>query len=658
MKNKLAVSSGKISTSEFSTDDVAVSVFNNLLSDFRSVHNNFAPQATLLKRGKRETYRDLGLPDYRSTLVPRFKAYYQLDSLFKKYRFQDELMTEAELEKATYEKYNAFQAKRSQYGIMPYRAALVIKRARLICKDILANFDWDEVYENAQFGRNSSVGCNFANAYLDHKLAAPEALTGTVCSQAFTKGYLTGDPLLTRILKGKFICLHEALPLIIVPKKYNIGRTIMPLTLFSLLLSHGLGKVVAQRLSNYRPKRGHRLNIKWLQAKHRDLVRQYSLDLTHATLDMSFGSENIISALLNMLLPRKWYNALKMTFNRQNLQNGVSHYTESVLPMGNGATFPVETLIFYSLVRAIGDLLGVSGTYSVYGDDVIVPSKIYRYVLAVFEDLGIAVNREKSFCLESFRESCGADYYNGASVRPFYMPDGMKCSRRNDPRYVSWLYKCVNGLLARWSPEEIPCTLKSLLIELAVATSGKVLAIPPSFPDGCGVKWKRHDQPPIPGFAIWNQPRLFFAEGTRMYSFEVLLEVPKRRRVLSTVAYFWDQLRSKQGKRINLPNTYKTLSENVLSQESHTGLPEWKSLVLNDYLRYVQYSSPPMLTYRSKRKLSTYTNKKGVAVKDVRIVWSAFVADKQCSTFVTKSVGREPYQPSNEGMEPIITDWI
>lgn len=638
------------------TDTMAVSIYNNLLSDFRSVHDAFAPDATVVRCGKPESYRDLGLPDYRSTLPARFRAYYQLDSLFKKYRFQDEQLTKAELEELTYAKYNDFQAKRSRYGIIPYRTLLVLQRARRICRDILGEFDWDEVMNNCRFGRKSSVGCNFANAYLDVKFTSAEAYTGSSQSEKFFKRYLLGDALLARLFGKRNMTLAEILPLIIVPKKYNIGRTIEPLTLIGLFLSHGIGVTVEERLALCN-KPSYRLNIRKLQQIHRRIIRRYSKTRSHATLDMSFGSENITSWLLNRLLPRKWFNALRLTFSRQIDQNGRKHYTESVLPMGNGATFPVETLIFFSIIRATGELLGAVGRYSAYGDDLIVPSSCYDHVLTVFEDLGIAVNREKSFCQVPFRESCGADFYQGAAVRPFYMPEGMKCDRKTDNRYISWLYKCINGLLARWDAAEIPRTMQCIAMELAIATSGKVLLIPPSFPDGAGVKTADPLKEPFPGYSCWTYPTVGFADGTRYYRFKFLLDVPRKRKALTTACYYWDKLRTGRKTKVTLPHEW-LLGKEPVPTEVEDVPTSWKNLVHKDHLRYLNYTSPPTISYTAKEKTFTFTDVSGTVRKRTRITWTPWTVDRRQSRLTVHWAGRDPRSAQNKEEEPIITDWI
>jgi len=105
--------------------------------------------------------------------------------------------------------------------------------------------------------------------------------------------------------------------------------------------------------------------------------------------------------------------------------------------MGNGFTFPVETMIFAGVVVAAyqvytgrspviwdGEYANVACPaacdFGVFGDDIICSRKVVRGVLRLLDLLGFKVNSSKSFVEGPFRESCGADWYLGKEVRPVY----------------------------------------------------------------------------------------------------------------------------------------------------------------------------------------------------------------------------------------------
>jgi hypothetical protein len=64
---------------------------------------------------------------------------------------------------------------------------------------------------------------------------------------------------------------------------------------------------------------------------------------------------------------------------------------------------------------------------SVYGDDIIIPTYAYEHLIQLLTALGFVINRDKSFGTGAFRESCGADYYYGINVRPFFLKESISC---------------------------------------------------------------------------------------------------------------------------------------------------------------------------------------------------------------------------------------
>jgi hypothetical protein len=94
--------------------------------------------------------------------------------------------------------------------------------------------------------------------------------------------------------------------------------------------------------------------------------------------------------------------------------------------MGSALCFPIETIIFAAVCRLVTRRYGLSEDYSVFGDDIIVPTPCAQEVMEVLQSLGFRVNNTKSFTQEScwFRESCGGEFCDGFDVTP------MKVSRK------------------------------------------------------------------------------------------------------------------------------------------------------------------------------------------------------------------------------------
>jgi len=96
--------------------------------------------------------------------------------------------------------------------------------------------------------------------------------------------------------------------------------------------------------------------------------------------------------------------------------------------MGNGFTFPLQTLIFTALVIAsyvatgtrVRDKHGVR-RFGVHGDDMVVVKRAFLHVVETLTACGFEVNTDKSFSDGAFRESCGTDWYRGTNVRGVYI---------------------------------------------------------------------------------------------------------------------------------------------------------------------------------------------------------------------------------------------
>lgn len=464
------------------SDELAKRVFYSLIDDFRILMGtpNFAHGFVSAMQGGVQRFREYECPSLGEVPVTRFKAYKQLQHLFKKYLFDSELTDSKTLDTKTLEKFRAFQVERAVYK--PFRASTieVLREARKVIKGVLTQPYEPERYR--RIGRRAEVRCGLKDAYFDNKLgpdhfSCPSQLYKDLFAEMrsdhlFKKIY-------SKIRKGpRKEQTVDHLKLVLVDKSWKIKRPITPLSTYGLYYSYGLGGYVEACLSDVG------LDITRLQETHKRLAKSYSKTRSHVTADLSSASDSLRSDILNRLLPRWFYTDLRKTFCRSLMVDGVMQMTESVLPMGNGATFPVETLVFWSLIRAIGNLTKVVGVYSAYGDDLIYPRRIHRYVQAVFTDLGIKMNDDKTSVYSYFRESCGGDYYHGIDVRPAHFPSG-RMSGVSRLRDLQFLYRVVNALLRRWSEFEIPKTLKVLKMEI-LALAGTIYFVPPSFPDTAG----------------------------------------------------------------------------------------------------------------------------------------------------------------------------
>lgn len=105
------------------------------------------------------------------------------------------------------------------------------------------------------------------------------------------------------------------------------------------------------------------------------------------------------------------------------------------------------TLVVTAILKKTGKLPNyrslerLKKSVKVYGDDIICPSEHVDAVSDYLESYGLRVNRRKSFSRSLFRESCGADYFNGYSVKPIYarMDLPARKSEWTPNHYMSWV---------------------------------------------------------------------------------------------------------------------------------------------------------------------------------------------------------------------------
>lgn len=164
------------------------------------------------------------------------------------------------------------------------------------------------------------------------------------------------------------------------------------------------------------------------QSRNQELARKASIYGDLATLDLSEASDRVHWFLIYKMLER-YPHLWEFVWATRSFKAEVPGY--GVLPlqkfasMGSALTFPMEAIVFTTLalcgMREAGSVQRISarklsGRISVYGDDIIVPVDAVDHVIDWLEHFGAKVNRRKSFWNGKFRESCGAEFYDGHDV--------------------------------------------------------------------------------------------------------------------------------------------------------------------------------------------------------------------------------------------------
>jgi hypothetical protein len=257
------------------------------------------------------------------------------------------------------------------------------------------------------------------------------------------------------VLEDQEVEVSEGSVLFTVPKKSDIDRVACKEPEINLFLQRGVGDHIRSRLR----RSGIDLND---QSRNQELARQ-AVELGLATIDLSSASDSISKQLVFELLPFEWWSYLDdirchsafLPDHSGKNKEMARIELEMFSSMGNGFTFELESLIFWALTRTVCWLSGVKGKVSVYGDDIIAPSRIVPRLIRVFHWFGFTVNPAKSAWTGGFRESCGKHYHNGRDVTPFYL--------RGPVKTKTDLIRVLNRLL-EWDGREwgfivTPCVL-------------------------------------------------------------------------------------------------------------------------------------------------------------------------------------------------------
>lgn len=205
------------------------------------------------------------------------------------------------------------------------------------------------------------------------------------------------------------IVMHEG-KLEFVPKNAKTYRATVTEPVLNGLYQLALGDFLVERLAAFG------LDLRD-QTRNQNLARVGSLTGALATLDLTSASDMLSTELVYSLLPLEWASGLARARTGTILYKGENVVLQKFSSMGNGFTFPLESLIFWALASAV---CAKDEVVSVYGDDIILPSVRFTDLVEVLTAVGFKANVKKSFYTGPFRESCGCDFISGVNIRPFY----------------------------------------------------------------------------------------------------------------------------------------------------------------------------------------------------------------------------------------------
>jgi hypothetical protein len=240
--------------------------------------------------------------------------------------------------------------------------------------------------------------------------------------------------------------------LVFVAKSAKTMRPIVVEPILNGLAQKGIGTYLKKRL----------LKVSALdlsdQERNRASALVGSTNGSLATVDLASASDTLCIGTVAELLPPNWFDFLSRYRTGEVVHKDQVIQLEKFSSMGNGYTFELESLIFYSLAFGVCQVLGLrTGEVSVFGDDIIIPTEGFSLLQEVLEYYGFEVNSEKSYSFGPFRESCGADWFCGSDIRPFYLRD--QISEQTLYLFHNWaMRRCereLANLILEWTLEPL-----------------------------------------------------------------------------------------------------------------------------------------------------------------------------------------------------------
>jgi len=219
-----------------------------------------------------------------------------------------------------------------------------------------------------------------------------------------------------------------------VPKNSKIDRAIAIEPHCNIYVQLGIGSLLRERLARF----GLNLNC---QADVNRYLASRALADGLCTIDLSSASDTVAKRLVDVLLPPEWGHLLEIARTPSMKIGGKLVRLEKWSSMGNGYTFELESLLFYAMALAVGSNKEVTG---VFGDDIIVEKRCAEDLLELLRFCGFSVNSEKTFLIGVFYESCGADYFQGRAVRPFYLKGRYSDEDKRNLRVPELLIRICN----------------------------------------------------------------------------------------------------------------------------------------------------------------------------------------------------------------------
>lgn len=344
------------------------------------------------------------------------------------------------------------------------------------------------ILDSARNGPGAAVGSESTDFYtklFDSKLAC----TSTGLHRAYAN-YIKVYPLWSEAEETRRSSLGD--PLVVggnrlhfVPKDATISRSICIEPVLNMFFQLGLGRIIERRLKNF-----FGIDLNFQPDINRALALLGSVNEDLVTIDLSSASDSMSLSMVRALFPTDFVQWLELLRSKTSTYNGKQIELHMLSTMGNGYTFPLQTVLFSCIVAAAHEFeskrrvdyphglrflsLKQLPNWSVFGDDIICSQRVLPRVLRLLKLTGFEVNRSKTFFEGLFRESCGHDYFRGHDVR------GVYCKSLFSPQDRFTLINLLNKW-SSWQGIPLPLTIRRLL------KSVPRIVVPPWENADCGI---------------------------------------------------------------------------------------------------------------------------------------------------------------------------
>jgi hypothetical protein len=382
-----------------------------------------------------------------------------------------------------------------------------LSRMKFFCGQVLGDLNMESYFRACKSSSGVTLGLRFEGTDLEDKWRFP--LTGTAETVNLFQLYLEWDVEFHAALLWfnknskapmyKFVSESRTSG---VQKTSKIARLIAVEPTLNMFFQQGLMTLMTERLRPF-------VDLETAQFLHHRLAWLGSLTRDISTYDMTSASDTVARVLVRETFSHSWYAELDRVAMKHTTAIRFDEKLYLSLPMfstmGNATTFPVETLLFYSMLVTINSQYSSeyscvpveewnTDRISTFGDDCILPAKLNSRFEWLVSKCGFLINVEKShFCSEdSFRESCGVDYLSGHNIRSFYLSE----PHNSNPTSVeAWTYNVVNGVFQKLIYNfgrfhyiyMCPSFLKVVRVVLKTYSNG-IKYVPSYFPEDSGIR--------------------------------------------------------------------------------------------------------------------------------------------------------------------------